>query len=50
MGKDGHSYWPLDRHVATADRIANAQGRNPRERESLKKRLLRLESFGLIRR
>lgn len=41
MGNDGHSYWPMERQLATADRIANAQGRNPRERDSLKRRLLR---------
>lgn len=41
MGKDGRSYWPLKRQAATADRIANHKGRNPQERASLKKRLLR---------
>jgi len=41
MGKDGHSYWPAKRQAATADRIANHKGHNPRERASLKKRLLR---------
>jgi len=29
------------RHFATADRIANHKGRNPQERASPKKRLLR---------
>ena len=33
--------WPIKRQVATADRIANHKGRNPQERASLKKRLLR---------
>ncbi|STL60981.1 Uncharacterised protein [Escherichia coli] len=37
--------WPLllavKRQAATADRIANHKGRNPQERASLKKRLLR---------
>jgi len=41
MGKDGRSYWPLKRQIATADRIADRKGRNPQERSSLKKRLLR---------
>lgn len=41
MGKDGRSYWPVKRQVATADRIASHKGRNPQERASLKKRLLR---------
>jgi hypothetical protein len=41
MGKDGHSYWPAERQVATADRIADYKGRSPQERASLKKRLLR---------
>ncbi|HGM6098276.1 TPA: hypothetical protein ACKP3Z_005534 [Pseudomonas aeruginosa] len=41
MGKDGRSYWPIKRQAATADRIANHKGRNPQERASLKKRLLR---------
>ena len=41
MGKDGRSYWPVKRQAATADRIANHKGRNPQERASLKKRLLR---------
>lgn len=41
MGKDGRSYWPVKRQVATADRIANRKGCNPQERASLKKRLLR---------
>jgi hypothetical protein len=41
MGKDGRSYWPVQRQAATADRIANYKGRNPQERASLKKRLLR---------
>ena len=41
MGKDGRSYWPVKRQAATADRIANHRGRNPQERASLKKRLLR---------
>lgn len=41
MGKDGHSYWPIDHQVETAELIANSQGRNPQERASLKKRLLR---------
>ena len=40
-GKDGRSYWPIKRQAATADRIANHKGRNPQERASLKKRLLR---------
>lgn len=40
MGKDGHSYWPVDRQDATADRIASNKGCNPQERASLKKRLL----------
>ncbi|MDU2481530.1 MAG: hypothetical protein E7D34_27550 [Klebsiella sp.] len=35
------SYWPVKRQAATADRIANHKGRNPQERASLKKRLLR---------
>ncbi|MDU7705490.1 MAG: hypothetical protein E7K09_25430 [Klebsiella pneumoniae] len=34
-------YWPVKRQAATADRIANHKGRNPQERASLKKRLLR---------
>ena len=38
---DGRSYWPVKRQAATADRIANHKGRNPQERASLKKRLLR---------
>jgi hypothetical protein len=33
--------WPIKRPVTTADRIANHKGRNPQERASLKKRLLR---------
>ena len=33
--------WPIKRPVTTADRIANHQRRNPQERASLKKRLLR---------
>jgi hypothetical protein len=41
MGKDGRSYWPVERQSATADRIANKNGRNAQERASLKKRLLR---------
>jgi hypothetical protein len=41
MGKDGRSYWPLARQIAVAERIAGCQGRNPKERASLKKRLLR---------
>ena len=41
MGKDGHSYWPVKRQSAMADRIANHKGRDPQERASLKKRLLR---------
>jgi len=41
MGKDGRSYWPIKRQAATADRIANHKGRNPQERASLKKPLLR---------
>lgn len=41
MGKDGRSYWPAKRQAVTADRIANHKGRNPQERASLKKRLLR---------
>jgi hypothetical protein len=41
LGKDGRSYWPIKRQAATADRIANHKGRNPQERASLKKRLLR---------
>lgn len=40
-GQDGRSYWPVKRQAATADRIANHKGRNPQERASLKKRLLR---------
>lgn len=41
MGKDGHSYRPISRQVAMAERIANRQGRTPQERSSLKNRLLR---------
>ncbi|ELI5853150.1 TPA: hypothetical protein ACNRRD_006489 [Pseudomonas aeruginosa] len=41
MGKDGRSYWPIKHQIATAERIANRKGRNPQERASLKKRLLR---------
>lgn len=41
MGKDGRSYWAVKRQVVTADRIADHKGRNPQERDSLKKRLLR---------
>jgi hypothetical protein len=41
MGKDGHTYWSLERQKITADRIANEKGRSPQERVSLKKRLLR---------
>ncbi len=33
--------WPVKRQVAKADRIAKHKGRNPQERASLKKRLLR---------
>jgi hypothetical protein len=40
MGKDGHSYWPVARQVAVAERIANHKGRSPQERAALKKRLL----------
>lgn len=41
MGKDGHSYKPLGSQVAKAERIAKKIGRNPQERTSLKRRLLR---------
>ncbi len=41
MGKDGHSYWSAERQADMADYIANYKGRNPQERASLKKRLLR---------
>ena len=41
MGKDGHSYWSLTRQAAMAEQIAKRKGRNPQERSSLKKRLLR---------
>ena len=41
MGKDGHSYWPLDRQIAAAERIASYKGQTPHERNSLKQRLLR---------
>ncbi|WP_291992724.1 hypothetical protein [Candidatus Accumulibacter sp. ACC003] len=33
--------WPIKLQVATTDRITNHNGRNPQERASLKKRLLR---------
>jgi len=36
-----HERTALKRQAATADRIANHKGRNPQERASLKKRLLR---------
>jgi len=35
------AHLPVKRQAATADRIANHKGRNPQERASLKKRLLR---------
>lgn len=41
MGKDGYFYWPTARQVIMAEQIANRQGRNPQERVSLKKLLLR---------
>ncbi|MGZ3238698.1 MAG: hypothetical protein ACXU8A_15140 [Burkholderiaceae bacterium] len=41
MDKDGRSYWPVANQTAVAERIANRKGRNPQERASLKKRLLR---------
>jgi len=41
MGKDGRSYWPVEHQVAAAERVADHKGRNPQERASLKKRLLR---------
>lgn len=41
MRKDGHSYWPSKRQAASADRFANHKSRNPQERASLKKRLMR---------
>jgi hypothetical protein len=40
MGKDGRFYWPVARQVMVAERIGNTKGRSPRERSSLKKRLL----------
>jgi hypothetical protein len=40
MGKDGRCYWPVDRQVLIAERIANFKGRSPQERSSLMKRLL----------
>lgn len=40
MGKDGRSYWSVTDQTAMADRISNHKGRNPKERASLKKRLL----------
>ena len=41
MGKDGHFYCPTARQVLMAEQIATRQGRNPQERSSLKKRLMR---------
>ncbi len=41
MGKDGRSYWTIRRQATTAGCIANRKGRNPHERASLKRRLLR---------
>ena len=41
MGKDGRSFWPVERQAATTDRIATHKGRSPQERTSLKQRLLR---------
>jgi hypothetical protein len=41
MGKDGRSYWPVTSQIAVAERVANAQGRNPHERAALKTRFLR---------
>lgn len=41
MGKDGHTYRPLARQDKAAEHIANRIGRNPQERASLKKRLLK---------
>jgi hypothetical protein len=40
MGKDGRSYWPVERQVAMADRIAAHKGHNPQERAALRERLL----------
>jgi len=41
MGKDGHFYCPTALQVLMAEQIATRQGRNPQERSSLKKRLMR---------
>lgn len=41
MGKNGRSYWPIKRQVATADRIANKG--NLQERISLMERELTIE-------
>ena len=41
MGKDGRTYWPVTNQVAVANRLAQEMGRNPQERESLKRRLMR---------
>ena len=38
MGKDGRSYWPVERQAATADRIASHRDYSPKECASLKKR------------
>lgn len=40
MGKDGRSYWPLDCQIHLAERLSNHKGNSPRERLSLKKRIL----------
>ncbi|CAD6531790.1 hypothetical protein LMG27952_02622 [Paraburkholderia hiiakae] len=41
MGKDGKSWWAPGHRVLTAERIARELGCTPRERATLKKRLLR---------
>lgn len=40
MGKDGKSYFPKNKQIQLAETLSQRQAHNPKERSSLKKRLL----------